>query len=44
MQTNGSTAARVERMMTGWLMNPGHFAVAPKGDHVGNSDANWHGL
>ena len=44
MQANGSTAARVERMMTGWLMNPEHFAVAPNGDHAGNSNANWHGL
>lgn len=44
MQTNGSTSTRVERMIRGWLMNSSHFAITPKGDHVGNSDANWWGL
>ena len=44
MQTNASSAERVDTMMTGWMMNKEHFCVSPTGDMAGNDDACYWGL
>ena len=44
MQTNASSAERVDTMMSGWMMNKEHFCVSPTGDMAGNDDACYWGL
>jgi putative isomerase len=44
MQTAAPSAARVTRMLNGWLFNKQHFCVAQSGDMAGNDESCFWGL
>jgi len=44
MMATAATDAQAEAMVTGWLLSPDHFCVAPNGDFAGNSDDCYWGL
>ena len=41
LMAKAATDEQAAAMTQQWLLNPKHFAITVKGDHAGNSDANW---
>ena len=41
LMAKAATDEQAAAMTQQWLLNPEHFAITVKGDHAGNSDANW---